>query len=209
MNLLGSVAANSGLASVARCSHSASMVVKRWRHCSPWPARVGDFEQPAVDGGDAAQAGEGDGVRPERCADDLETFPDQRREQVRSRPQVGCRTGLGDEALDGAEAHAEQGRFVVGERAGERRNGVQVRPDRVVGYAGVGGQDAPEIADFRRDEGRLRAETPEGEIRQPQVGLAVASRSIRSLKWSRLTVRICFAAMSSRLPRSISSPDRG
>lgn len=32
MNLLGSVAANSGLASVVRCSHSASMVVKRRRH---------------------------------------------------------------------------------------------------------------------------------------------------------------------------------
>lgn len=84
--------------------------------------------------------------------------PSQASDESRcDRPQIGCRTGLGDEALHGAEAHAEQGRCVVGERAGERRNGVQVRPDRgdrVRGCRRAGRQRSPISGATRAGSGR-------------------------------------------------------
>lgn len=134
------------------------------------------FEQPGIDGGEATQLRKDQRVGADLAGEGLETFPDQRREQVRAGPQIGGRARLGDEALHRAEAHREQRRRVVGMGAGERRDEVEVVPDRMIRNAGVGRQHLPQQVEFG---GRgFRAEAPEGEEGQPGVVAAKGDEAL-------------------------------
>ena len=136
--------------------------------------------QPEVDLGDAAQAGEEDGVWAEVLADHAHVLPGQTREQVGAGPEVGGGAGGADEGLHRADAHGQQGGlavFVPGEGAGKGGGQVEVVPDGVVGHAGIGGQQRPEQAQravvllFLQ----FRAEAPVGEQAAFPVGVAVVT----------------------------------
>lgn len=92
---------------------------------------------------------------------------------MRAGPQVRGRARLGDESLHRTETHRKEGRRIFIHRTSERRDGIQMRPDRMIRHARIGGQHAPQVADVRCAKSRFRAEAPEGKLREAVVGYAL------------------------------------
>ena len=107
--------------------------------------------QPQIDLRHAAQAREQNGVGAELFGHDTHGLPGQACQQVRAGPQVFHLARAGDEGLHRSDGEGQQRDFTLqvgGKGASEGAGQVEVVPDGVVGHAGVGGQELPQLAEL-------------------------------------------------------------